>query len=436
MSFTAKSFILDAADNHGSTARIGIRSLEFIDEFGAVVALVSTVPDFSAKATTNTSTARWIFDTTKSKIGSGTDVSWVSPDGTVSSQRISVVFTSEITFSGIRTNNYHSYGGSTNRGINNAKMYISDASITSVVFDADTANYELIFDGVIPEHVATNVADDQDLTLIEYVPPYPVDILTGPPVLGAPFAYDPAAFVVVGILTGAPVLGAPVGYGVGFPLDILTGPPVLGTPAGHVVGFPIGILTGAPVLGTPAGEYVEFYPSLAHLKYICTLTGDPDIDIPISSFQGRLRSGEDTYLSVIIPGLDYAGDIADRSDGQIVIYAAYLVDGVPRKSAELIRVNMGGPDNIRIDSGPLNKTITLTGYRQETYTPKNVTLENPVYWSLSNGQLRYRLAEPDLSLNPGDVVTVGGDTFTAAVVAYYVSASAGTVSTTMEVSEE
>ncbi len=67
--------------------------------------------------------------------------------------------------------------------------------------------------------------------------------------------------------------------------------------------------------------------------------------------------------------------------------------------------------------------------------PKSVTLSDATYKNLNNGEYRFRFAEPNLELNPGDTVTVGFNTFTANVISYYVSVSEGAAETRMEVSE-
>ena len=192
------------------------------------------------------------------------------------------------------------------------------------------------------------------------------------------------------------------------------------------------ILTEAPVLEQMKVKTFTVTDDNSKLVYIFTLTGDPDVEIPISSFQSRLRSGSDTYLSVVVPGFEFASDIDDRSDGQMVIEAVNLIDGVIRKRNEVVRVNLS---TIRIDEGPNNKKITLTGYRQKTYTPKTVELKNPTYKLLNDGKLRYRFSEHNQSLNPGDTVTISGDSFAANVISYYVAVSGGKAETRMEVSE-
>ena len=179
-------------------------------------------------------------------------------------------------------------------------------------------------------------------------------------------------------------------------------------------------------------EDLDITADNSQLIYTFTLTGDPDIEIPISSFQGNLRSGANTYLSVVIPGLDQAFEISNRATGQMVIKAKFFVRGIFRQQVEIARVNLS---SIRIDKGPFSKSITLTGYRQETYAPKTIELTDPTYMVLNAGNSRFRFARPDLTLAPGDTVIVGDYTITANVISYYVAVSNGYAETRMEVSD-
>jgi len=173
----------------------------------------------------------------------------------------------------------------------------------------------------------------------------------------------------------------------------------------------------------------------ANLIYYFTLTGDADglddIEIPISSFQSRLRSGASTYLSVVIPGVEYSNEISNRINGDLIIDAAFFV-GSTEVRQTIVWTHL---DSIRVDEGPLNKSITLTGYRQETYTQKSITLQGSIYYNLNGDLFSYRFAKPDLFLNPGDLVTVDGITFTADLVSYYVRATNRGIQTQMDVSE-
>jgi len=172
------------------------------------------------------------------------------------------------------------------------------------------------------------------------------------------------------------------------------------------------------------------------LYYIFTLTGDADgttdIEIPISSFQARLRSGDPTYLSVVIPGMDQAAAINARPNGLLKVDAAYKTGDIWTQRKTIIQANL---EDIRIDQGTTNISITLTGHKQKTYTAKAITLTGQTYKNSINGEIRYRFAEPEVELNPGDTVTVETDTYVANVISYYVKAKTGGIETQMEVSE-
>jgi hypothetical protein len=175
----------------------------------------------------------------------------------------------------------------------------------------------------------------------------------------------------------------------------------------------------------------------AVIVYLFTLTGSADgttdVEIPIKSLQARMRTGDPTYLQVVIPGLtEYETYVANRPNGTMEIDVAYLENGVYTLRETIISVTL---DDIRTDAGPLSKSISLTGRSQRTYTNKSITLYRPIYKAVLNGATRYRFAEPHVYLFPGDSVTVDSDTFTAETVSYYVNARTGGVETRMEVAE-
>jgi hypothetical protein len=175
----------------------------------------------------------------------------------------------------------------------------------------------------------------------------------------------------------------------------------------------------------------------AVIVYLFTLTGSADgttdVEIPIKSLQARMRTGDPTYLQVVIPGLtEYETYVTRRPNGTMKIDVAYLENGAYTLRETIISVTL---QDIRVDKGPLSKSISLTGRSQKTYTNKSITLYRPIYKAVLNGSTRYRFAEPHVYLFPGDSVTVDDDTFTANTVSYYVNARTGGVETRMEVAE-
>lgn len=191
-------------------------------------------------------------------------------------------------------------------------------------------------------------------------------------------------------------------------------------------------ITGKPmVFGiTPAARQ-------GTIVYLFTITGDgdglDDMRVPITYFQARLRSGDPTYLKVVTPYTPKnAVDITARINGTMQIDLAYATGGDYTDQETIIQTKL---EDIRIDEGPLNKSISLTGHRQKTYTAKSITIREPIYRNMINGKMRYRFAEPSLHLYPGDTVVVGDNTFVASTITYSVSARTGGVETSMEIAE-
>ncbi|KKN36231.1 hypothetical protein LCGC14_0775610 [marine sediment metagenome] len=190
---------------------------------------------------------------------------------------------------------------------------------------------------------------------------------------------------------------------------------VVNTEAYPVITAGIGIEAEVAVFNW--AEWIAIYGSRFTARYYCTLTGAPDgladIELPMSSFQYRLRDNTPSYLQVVIPRIDDAQDIADRSNGDLLVEMAYLVDGVEQHREQLARVDLDPP---RSDEGTRRQSITLSGHRTETWGAQIVTLRGITYQGDYNGLIRIRCAMPDLWLRPGDTVHAGDETFVAGKV--------------------
>lgn len=259
----------------------------------------------------------------------------------------------------------------------------------------------------------------------------------------------------------------------GIPFSLWITPPVLQATA-HLAGTPRlnqGFMVNPPALAALAGlsgipgflVSVESFPlsCLAGLSsgkvssfkntsdyiiaYICRLYpkfGSAFLTLPMSSFQGRFKSGDPSYLSVVVPGLDFAQEISnllnsvDRTSylaltnsgnvspgGSLVVATPGIVPIFPELSVYIVKTFSDGNQIMeqlmavtleKIDTyeGAINQSITLDGHRTKTYTPKIVTLTGASYRNTTDGELRYRCAT-DLYLRPGDTVNINGETFTA-----------------------
>ena len=177
-----------------------------------------------------------------------------------------------------------------------------------------------------------------------------------------------------------------------------------------------------PVTGSISVTITDpFSVAILPRVYTFTLTGADDgvddIVIPIKSFQSRLKSGDPTYLSVVIPGTDYASAINLRLNGDLVVRMGYLSGGEIILSEIISIVDF---ENIIIYDGTTNKTITLDGHRTETFTPKEINLTGSSYKNITAGKLRYRCT-PNLYVRPGDTVNIDDDSFTIKNITYSVS---------------
>lgn len=166
MGVIAKSIIIDIADNWGDGGFIALRSVDFWADSSKIANLSST--DFTAYSTTSLG-AQYdpdnAFDTSLSKTGVITNNEWYS-SSVVTNQRLICVFNVDTEFDEIRINNGHSSGTATTRGAQNVKIHYSTDAITSTVYDEAISNSAFIYDGVFAEHVASNVEDEEILTLM------------------------------------------------------------------------------------------------------------------------------------------------------------------------------------------------------------------------------------------------------------------------------
>jgi hypothetical protein len=172
-------------------------------------------------------------------------------------------------------------------------------------------------------------------------------------------------------------------------------------------------------------EWVRTYRDSAVARFYCTLTGAADgladIELPISSFQARKRQGESNFLSVIVPGMAYAEAVAARSNGDLYIEMAYLVNGEATIREEIIRVE---DLEINIYEGASSRSINLSGYREATYVAKNASISGSNYKYTMSGRRGFRFPQADPYLNPGDTLTIEDtdDELTVDQISYVIAA--------------
>jgi len=233
----------------------------------------------------------------------------------------------------------------------------------------------------------------------------PPTVAYNPPVLVAPPALDAAAglsadvesstAIDVGPLEVVSVLSAIVTHS-----EEIVAPPLLGISGLSVTPWVYAVPAALSVVSGLQASIALFRDRNFRITYVCTLG---DLTIPITSFQARFKSGNPSFLSVVVPGLDYADDIVARAGDLLRVYMVKTY-----KDGNVTREMLGEvtQDALRLDQGARNQSITLDGYGTYTHEAKAVTLTSPQYKAVYGGKTRYRCA-PDFTAKPGDTATVG-----------------------------
>jgi hypothetical protein len=111
----------------------------------------------------------------------------------------------------------------------------------------------------------------------------------------------------------------------------------------------------APVLDSFSEEDFD----LPVIRLICKLIGADgfsDIDLPISSCQIYIQNDAADNIQVVIPDFSYAGVIADRAGGSLLVSKLSVGKNGHRLYEEIANIAI---TSIRTDEGAKNKSITL-----------------------------------------------------------------------------
>lgn len=166
----------------------------------------------------------------------------------------------------------------------------------------------------------------------------------------------------------------------------------------------------------------------AQIIFRCILTGAANgldnLDLPMSSFQARVRSGTPSYLSVVVPGLDHIEAISARQNGQILIRKGFRLPSGSELLEEILRVNY---DSMQIHQGAQSTTAIIAGYKTSTLrTSKEWEVRNVSFYGLqADGKRRIR-ADFDLFLRVGDLCIYGpggNDWFVVGMITYWATAT-------------
>jgi len=170
-------------------------------------------------------------------------------------------------------------------------------------------------------------------------------------------------------------------------------------------------------------------------RYFCTLEGPGSlaaIDLPISSFQGRRRENESTYLSVVVADSDYYNQIVARQGGTLRVYMGYEVFGEIYLRQIILQATL---EHIYYSRGGEEQSIQLVGHKTYSYSPKTTYLDKISYKRISDGLITVRCPTPDLFINPGDTIVTPDETFRCGDISYNVSLTQQYMQQAMEITE-
>jgi len=165
--------------------------------------------------------------------------------------------------------------------------------------------------------------------------------------------------------------------------------------------------------------------------YTCVINADgyDPVTLPISSWQARFRTDDaESYVSIVVPGIEYADIITDRDAGTITIYKGYkFLDTNEEFLTEIIEADI---DSVSDGEGPRSASITITAYTTLVESPKSVTIDGLFYRATNpDGTIRWRTKlwididseSGDFFIKPGDTLTYDGDSITVSYIAIAVS---------------
>jgi len=159
-------------------------------------------------------------------------------------------------------------------------------------------------------------------------------------------------------------------------------------------------------------------------RYILRVTGDPVLEIPISSWQATVQSGRQSFLQAVVPGFTPYADALSARQGvsDIVVYRVTEYDGLTVE-VELARAAL---TTIRVDSGAFRSTATLSGYTDAFSTlPTRPVAQLTGVRSTSQtvgGGVRVR-ADIDWQLRPSQTAEADGLSFIVDYINYYVTSA-------------
>jgi hypothetical protein len=180
----------------------------------------------------------------------------------------------------------------------------------------------------------------------------------------------------------------------------------------------------------PSREIIDGGERFIYRAYL-TATGEPDLELPISSLQARNRLATGGELTVVVPNPNpYLDAIQERRAGRLVVKTGFAL---PDGTEVLQEIAGGALDNFRYDLGSFNGSAALGGSGPfSPFAPITRKVRDISFRGMNNsGARRFRCA-PDMYLQPGDTADLGdGESMVVDQVQFTVNANQAT----MEISE-
>jgi len=169
-------------------------------------------------------------------------------------------------------------------------------------------------------------------------------------------------------------------------------------------------------------EWLNTIKAPGYKRYFAYLTRDNvlrnSLVIPVKSIQSRIRYYNSSFLSVTTPATGLSSEIADYSDGALVVMMLFWM---PNQKAGLIEFARVDIESIDIYEGATSESITISGHKNLLFQNMQHTLSGMSYKSLVNGIVRTR-SNVDPFIRPGDIVDVGnGETITVELIQHIIS---------------
>jgi len=158
--------------------------------------------------------------------------------------------------------------------------------------------------------------------------------------------------------------------------------------------------------------------------YSLTITGTPDIIIPISSWQATIQTDRAIYAQAVIPNVDeYVDEITARQGVEEIVLCRQTVAKGVLVQSELARAPL---ELSTFDRGYVNHTCTISGYGDPYTVPTDpktrVLTEERSISTTIGGSTRIRCAI-DWFLRPGDTANYSGGSIVPAYINYYATNS-------------